>query len=91
MAIDNGVNKIKEVRDQQKNRTINQERQGLFNRLHVTLMQAPGHDREVTRLWLAEVEKMKPSERTEAIRARFGEAVLTRCQPALNQLEYLGL
>ena len=91
MAIDNGVDKIKEMRGQQKARTDNRERQGLFNRLHVTLMQAPGFDREQTRLWLAEVEAMKPPERIEAIRARFGEQVLNRAMPALNQLEHVGL
>lgn len=91
MAIDNGVDKIKEMRSQQKSRADNRERQELFNRLHVTLMQVPGVDREQTRLWLAEVEAMPTAERAEAIRGRFGELVLNRCKPALNQLENMGL
>lgn len=89
MAINNGIDKINDIRQSEKARTENRERQSLFNRLHVTLMQAPGLDREETRRWLPEVEKMAPAERIVAIRTRFGEQVLNRAMPALNQLEYV--
>jgi hypothetical protein len=91
MAIDSGADRLKQLHDREQNRGQNRERQQLFNRLHVVLMQAPGHDREATRTWLGTVEAMTPEERATAIQQRFGDRVLERCQPALNQLQHVGL
>lgn len=91
MAVDNGLDKIKAMREKDKSTTDNRQRQALFNRLHITLMQAPGIDREQTRLWLPAVEVMAAETREIAIRERFGDMVLARCRPALDQLRQEGL
>lgn len=89
--IDNGIRKIDELRKQQSSRTDQRERQQVFNRLHVILMQAPGQDRELTRTWLPTVESMSPEERQRAIVARFGQQVYDRALPVLKQLESAGM
>lgn len=88
---DDGTTRLKELRDRQATMTQNRERQNLFNRLHVILMSAPGHDRAVTTAWLPEIEQMPKEERAAAIREKFGEQVLARCLPSLAQLEHVGL
>ena len=85
-TIDNGANKINKIYKDKLVQATVRDRQNLFNRLHIILVQASGNNKEETKKWLPALEAMNAEEREAAILEKFGVQVLERCKPALQQV-----